>query len=87
MLKTLLRFSPIYHVIHVEFLNIEQKPAVTFQIQLPDKTDVQHFVQRLIHYLSQRLNPFFALFFNSSISLIAIPCRLVSFATDKAKIR
>ena len=30
---------------------------------------------------------FTACFFNSSISLLAIPCRLVSFATDKAKIR
>ena len=37
--------------IHVEFLNAEQSRQSLFQIQLPDKTDVQHFVQRLIHYL------------------------------------
>ena len=37
--------------IHVEFLNTEQSRQLLFQIQLPDKTDVQHFVQRLIHYL------------------------------------
>ena len=67
---------------------MQGKPAVTFQIQLPDKTDVAHFVQRLIHYLEpvpQLL--LLPLVFNSSISLLAIPCRLVSFATDKAKIR
>ena len=52
-----------------------------FQIQPPDKTDVQHFVQRLIHYLEPvpQLLLFTACFFNSSISLLAIPCRLVSF--------